>query len=42
MFRPGLLELAAHIDEFNDRQRTTVDAVGHLDARVLALNRIVP
>ena len=39
---PGLLKLAAHVDEFDFRQRAVLDAVVHLDARVFALHGVLP
>ncbi len=39
---PALLKFAAHVDQFDLRQRPIHDAVVHLDARVLALHRVLP
>ena len=39
---PGLLELAAHVDEFHLGQRAVHHAVAHLDARVFALRGVLP
>ena len=42
LFLAGLLKLAPHVDEFNFRQGAILDAIIHLDARVLALHGVLP
>ena len=42
LFLPGLLKLAAHVDQFDFGQRAVLDAIVHLDARVFALHRVLP